>query len=69
MPQKMTYDTSMGTQERSVISATKTWGFIIAILFLVGLFVLFVLYYGMGTGSSTSGGVSSENTATRPAEP
>ena len=68
MPQKMTYDTSIGSEERSVISFTKTWGIVLALLFLIGIAILAMLYFGQGT-TRDSGGPSSENTATRPAEP
>ena len=45
------YDTSMGTKERSARSATKFYGIILAIVFLIGLILLGVLYSSMGTGT------------------
>lgn len=68
MPRKMTYDTSIGSEERSVIAFTKTWGIVVAILFLIGIGILAWLYFGQGD-TRGSGGLNSENTATRPAEP
>ena len=52
------YDTSIGTKERSARSATKFFGIILAIVFLIGLILLGVLYSSLGTGtdSTTPGG-------------
>ena len=46
------YDSSMGTDERSARSATKFFGLILALVFLIGLVVLGVLYNSTGTGTS-----------------
>ena len=46
------YDTSMGTKERSARSATKVYGIILAIVFLIGLILLGVLYNSMRTGAN-----------------
>ena len=61
------YDTSIGTKERSVTSATKLWGIILGLVVLAGIIMIAVFMSWDGRGSS--GPVSSENTATRPAEP
>ena len=62
------YDTSIGTNERSVVSATKTWAIVLALVALVGVIILTMFMTRMNR-SGFSGPVSSENTATRPAEP
>jgi len=46
------YDTSIGTEERSARSATKFYGLIIALVFIIGLILLGVLYSSMGTGGN-----------------
>ena len=61
------YDTSMDTPERSVVAATKIWVIVLSAVALVGLVLLGLLL--TQTGSRSTGPVSSENTATRPAEP
>jgi hypothetical protein len=43
------YDTSIGTEERSARSATKFYGLILAVVFVIGLILLGVLYSSMGT--------------------
>ena len=68
MPRNMTYDTSMGSRERSVISFTKSWGIVVALLLLLGIVILSMLYFGQD-GRRDSGSMSSENSASRPAEP
>lgn len=49
------YDTKIGTEERSARSATKFYGLILAVVFVIGLILLAVLYSSMGT--STDGTV------------
>ena len=61
------YDTSIGTEDRSVVAATKIWGIVLALVALVGITMIFMFL--AGTNRPSSGPVSSENTATRPAEP
>lgn len=61
------YDTSIGTNERSVVSATKLWGLILGLIAVFG--VILLMMFLTQTDSKSSGPVSSENTATRPAEP
>ena len=61
------YDTSIGTRERSAVAATKVWAIVLAVVALIGIFTLWMLL--KGDNRPSSGGVSSENTATRPAEP
>lgn len=62
------YDTSMGTKERSARSATKFYGIILAIVFLIGLILLGVLYSSMGTGTSgtTPGGGRTDSSRQSP---
>jgi hypothetical protein len=62
------YDTSIGTEDRSVRSATKLWGIILGLVALAGI-IMIAVFMSWGSGSSSSGPVSSENTAKRPAEP
>ena len=45
------YDTSIGTKERSVRSATKVWGLVLAVVFVIGLILLGVFYNSMGTAT------------------
>lgn len=61
------YDTGIGTSERSAVSATKVWAIVLGIIGLIGL-VMIITFLGWGNNTS-SGPASSENTATRPAEP
>lgn len=61
------YDTSAGTEDRSAVTATKVWGIVLALVALVGIAMIFMFL--TGTNRPSSGPVSSENTATRPAEP
>ena len=61
------YDASIGTNERSVVAATKLWGIILVLIAVFGLIVLIVFL--TRTNSTSTGPVSSDNTATRPAEP
>jgi hypothetical protein len=62
------YDKSIGSEERSAVSATKRWIIILAIVVLIGI-ALIATFLMNPTGGSRSGGVASENTAVRPAEP
>ncbi|HEX6124076.1 MAG TPA: hypothetical protein VFZ23_01765 [Pyrinomonadaceae bacterium] len=61
------YDKTIDTDERSVVATTKLWAIILGIVFLLGIGM--IVFFFVGTGTRDSGGVSSENTATRPAEP
>lgn len=61
------YDTSIGTNDRSVVAVTKFWGVVLAAVAIIG--VLLIGYFIFAGSSRSSGGISSENTATRPAEP
>ena len=56
------YDTGIGTDERSARSATKVWGLILALVFLIGLVLLGVLYTA-GSLSPGPGGSSSSGSA------
>ena len=61
------YDTSIGTEERSVVAATKLWGTVLAIIGILGVLMIgYFLFAGTGGDSRR---INSENTATRPAEP
>jgi hypothetical protein len=61
------YDTSIGSNDRSVVSATKMWAVILGLIALFG--VIMLMMFMSRTSNAPSGPVSSENTATRPAEP
>lgn len=61
------YNKSIGTGDRSAVAGTKLWGIILALVVLVGIILIATFYMSNGRGSS--GPVSSENTASRPAEP
>lgn len=61
------YDKSMGTSDRSAVAATKIWAIVLALIGLVG--VIFISMFLLNPFGGSSGPVSSENTATRPAEP
>lgn len=62
------YDTSIATGERSVVSATKTWGIVLAVIALLGV-IMIAMLLSRTSMSPSSGPVSSDNTAARPAEP
>ena len=49
------YDTSMRTEERSARSATKFFGLILALVFLIGLVLLGILYNSSPTGTGMGG--------------
>ena len=51
------YDTSIGTHERSARSATKVFGILLGIVFLIGLIFLGVLYNSNSTGTVPNGTV------------
>lgn len=61
------YDKSIGSEDRSVVAQTKLWGIVIGIVLLLGIGML--VFFLMSDNKRDSGGVSSGNTATRPAEP
>ena len=61
------YDKSIGTENRSVVAATKLWAIILGIVLLIGIGLLVFLFAGSNT--KDTGGSSTDNTATRPAEP
>ena len=61
------YDNSIGTRDRSAVSATKLWSIILAVVLLIG--IIMITMFLISPFGSSSGPVSSENTATRPAEP
>jgi hypothetical protein len=61
------YDTSIGTNDRSLVAATKLWAIVIGLIVLLG--VIMLLMFMTGSMGVSSGPVSSENTSTRPAEP
>jgi len=56
------YDTRIGTDERSARSATKVFGLIIALVFLIGLVLLGVLYTSMPTGTGPGGAAPASRT-------
>ena len=62
------YDTSIGSSDRSAVSATKLWAIVLALVGLVGI-ILISMFLLNPFGTASSGPVSSENTATRPSEP
>jgi hypothetical protein len=62
------YDNSIGTKERSAVSATKVWAIVLALIGLVGV-VMITMFLVQPFDGRSSGPISSENTATRPAEP
>lgn len=49
------YDTSIGTEDRSAISATKFYGLILALVFLIGIVLLGVLYNSSTSEPAASG--------------
>ena len=61
------YDKSIDSDERSVVAGTKMWGVILGIVLLFGIGML--IFFFIGGNMRGSGGLNSENTATRPAEP
>jgi hypothetical protein len=61
------YDKSIGSDDRTVVGATKLWSIIIGIVVLLGLGML--IFFFVASDMRDWGGPASENTATRPAEP
>lgn len=61
------YDTSIGSNERSVVAGTKMWAIVIGLIALFG--VIMLMMFLTRTDNSYRGPVSSDNTASRPAEP
>lgn len=68
MEQRAGYDTSIGTEDRSVVSVTKLWALVIAAVVLAGI-IMMVFFMLMGSRSDRGRRINSENAATRPAEP
>ncbi|HUR96927.1 MAG TPA: hypothetical protein VMZ26_02550 [Pyrinomonadaceae bacterium] len=64
---KEPYDKSIGSEDRSAVAGTKMWAVILGIVFLFG--VGMIVFFFVGGNMRGSGGLNSENTATRPAEP
>lgn len=62
------YDTSTGTNDRGAVGFTKLWAVVLGVIFLAGLIML-GLFLTQPFGGRSSGPASSENTASRPAEP
>ena len=56
------YDTNIGTDERSARSATKVFGLILALVFLIGLVLLGVLYNYSPTGTGAGGSAPASGT-------
>lgn len=55
MEEKPTYDTSIGSEERSARSATKLWAIVLAFVFLIGV-VLVLVFYNTSTTDTGPGG-------------
>ena len=68
MAERTTYDKSIGSDERSVVSATKLWSIVLGIVALLGLIAI-VSFLMWGSRPNESQRITTENTATRPAEP
>lgn len=62
-----TYHTGIDSDDRSVKSATKLWTIVLALVVLLG--IALITTFLLWRGEATSGGISSENTSSRPAEP
>ncbi|HSI88315.1 MAG TPA: hypothetical protein VK918_04610 [Pyrinomonadaceae bacterium] len=62
MVQKAKYDTSIGTEERSVRSATKLWAIVFGFIFLIGITLILVFYWSSSADSGPGG-------TGRPADP
>jgi hypothetical protein len=62
------YDTSIGTNERSAVSATKFWVIVLAIIGIIG--IVLIGAFLMRGGETPSGGTTSGNSSTsRPDNP
>jgi len=44
------YDQSIGTKERSVVSATKLWGIVIALAVLIGVVMILIFFSSDSSG-------------------
>ncbi len=55
MADRTAYDTSIGTEERSVKSATKLWAIVFAAIFLIGVTMILVFYSWSGDDARPGG--------------
>ncbi|HEX6278414.1 MAG TPA: hypothetical protein VFZ49_00240 [Pyrinomonadaceae bacterium] len=63
MATKINYDTSIGSEERSVESATKFWGIVFAVILGIGV-VMIAMFFMSDSGSDQRfGGTTSQERA------
>jgi len=55
MADNSNYDTSIGTEERSVRSATKLWAIVFVFIFLIGITLILVFYSSTATDTGPGG--------------
>ena len=69
MADQLSYDSDGQTDPKAVVSATKIWAVALAAVVLLGILMMAAFVFWGSGANNDSGPVSSENTATRPAEP
>ena len=55
MADNSNYDTSIGSEERSVRSATKLWAIVFGFIFLIGITLILVFYWSSSADSGPGG--------------
>ncbi|HSU25687.1 MAG TPA: hypothetical protein VLI65_06885 [Pyrinomonadaceae bacterium] len=68
MAKSATHETNHSTTDKNVASTTAIGGLVLAIVVLIGI-LLMAAFYFWGASAGRESRISSENTATRPAEP
>ena len=59
------YDKSIGSKDRSVVSATKLWVIILGIVLLLGIGMI-LFFFSSGTGTRETGAPGATNSASNP---
>ena len=64
----VSYDKSIGTENRSAVAGTKLWAIVLGFVLLFGIGMLVIFFTGTNSQKGI-GGAATDNTTTRPAEP
>lgn len=68
MAKSATHETNHSTTDKNVASTTAVGGLVLAIVVLIGILMMAAFFF-WGSRAGRESRISSENTATRPAEP
>ena len=60
------YDTSIGSEKRSVISATKTWAIVLGFVLLIGIVLILTFFNSPSTNSVNSSSGAANATSRSP---